>query len=114
MCLKFPIIILDPDDLTISDLYHVNVALVNAVHLWKEFGLSLGLKPPTLEIIRSNHLKDVRFCFTNVLAAWLNGEDRPHDSPGPNWKGVIAALKSPSVKMSDYADQLTQKNYYSN
>ena len=79
------------------------------VHLWKEFGLALGLKPTTLERIRSNHLKDVESCFTEALAAWLKGEDRPHDSPGPNWEEVMSALKSPSVNMRDYAHQLTQK-----
>lgn len=80
------------DILNINNLYLVNVKLVNLVHLWRESGLALGMKPLTLEIIRSNNLKDVECRFTEVLAAWLSGEDRPHDSPGPRWVEVIAAL----------------------
>jgi hypothetical protein len=95
-------------DLSIIDLYTVNVNLVSVVHLWREFGLALGLTPATLERIRSNNLKDVDCCFTGVLAAWLNGEDTHHDSPCPNWGEVVAALKSPSVNMQDCAQQVVQ------
>ena len=80
------------------------------MHLWREFGLAIGLKPSTLEAIKSNYLKEVEICFTEVLASWLNGEDRSRDSPaGPNWEEVIAVLKSPSLNMRDCAHQLIQK-----
>ena len=96
--------------LGIADLYFVNVLLEHVVHLWREFGLAIGLKPSTLEVIKSNNLMDVEICFTKVLASWLNGEDRSHDSPaGPNWEEVIAALRSPSLNMRDCAHQLMQK-----
>ena len=96
--------------LGIADLYFVNVLLEHVVHLWREFGLAIGLKPSTLEVIKSNNLMDVEIRFTEVLASWLNGEDRSRDSPaGPNWEEVIAALRSPSLNMRDYAHQLMQK-----
>lgn len=76
------------------------------VHLWKEFGLALGQKPPTLESIQSsNNYTYVEKCFTEVLAAWLNENKSPHSS-GHNWVEVIAALKSPSVNMDDHAHKL--------
>ena len=90
-------------------MYLINVDLVEVVHLWKEFGLALGLKPPTLERIWGCYVHQVERCFTEVIAAWLNGEDRPHNSPDPNWEEVIAALKSPSVDKKDHALQLTKQ-----
>lgn len=89
-------------------LYNVNVLLIEVVLYWKEFGRALGLKPITIESIKSRYLyhQHIQRCFTEVLATWLNGRDRPPDSPGPNWKELIAALKS--VDMRDYAHQLVQ------
>jgi hypothetical protein len=95
--------------LDITDLYLVNTLLVSAVHLWREFGLAVGLKSLRLEVIRSNNLRDAELCFTEMLAAWLNGEDRLCNSSGPNWEEVIAALKSPSVNMGDHMHQILQK-----
>ena len=92
------------DPLSITDLYHVNVSLADLAYLWKEFGLALGLKPSTLRII---HLRDVKQSFTEVVAAWLNGEDRPRDSARPNWGEVITALKS--INMLEEAQQLLGK-----
>ena len=78
------------DYLTIDDLYLVNVLLVDVAHLWKEVGLALHLKTPTLERIRESGDMRVVRCFTDMLAAWLNREDRPHD---PSWGEAIAAIK---------------------
>ena len=89
----------------IDDLYLVNLLLVDVSHLWKEFGLALHLKTPTLERIK-NSGGTVR-CFTEVLAAWLNGEDRSHDSTTPNWGEAIAALKF--VNGVEQASQLSKK-----
>lgn len=91
------------------NLYHLNVFLIEVVHLWKEFGHALGLKPFTLKIIKSQYLHhhNIEYCLTEVLAAWLSGKDRPHDSPGPNWGEVKAALET--VEMKRLAHQLTRK-----
>lgn len=96
------------DPLTITDLYRINVDLIDVVYPW-EFGRALGLKKPTLEKIRSRYtyLQHIERCFTEVLAAWLNGEDRPHGSPGPNWKEVVCALRS--VDMREYAHRLMER-----
>ena len=108
-CRKPVIFLVPTGPLSIADLYLANV-LLEHVHLWREFGLAIGLKPSTLEVIKSNNLKDVEICFTEVLASWLNGEDRSRDSPaGPNWEEVIAALRSPSLNMRDCAHQLLEK-----
>lgn len=94
--------------MTIADLYLVNVNLVDVVYPWK-FGHALGLKPPTLEKIKSRYMyyEHIDRCFTEVLAAWLERYDRPHDLPDPNWEEVVAALKS--VDMTDFVHKLTQK-----
>ena len=92
------------DALTISDLYLVNVNLVDVTHPVM-FGCALGLKQPTLERINS-HYQQVERCFTEVLAAWLREEDRPHTLPGPNWGEVISALKS--MNMTELADRLIE------
>ena len=72
-----------------------------------KFGRALGLKQATLEKIRSCYFQQNDHCFTEVLAAWLERQDRPHDSPDPNWSEVIAALKS--LDMTDIAHQLIQE-----
>ena len=98
-----------PDPLTISDLFHVNESLTSIEHVWKELGAALGLKQATLEKIRSRYLQQIDCCFTEVLAAWLNEEDRPHDSPGhPNWEEVTTALKSPTVGDGDLAQSIME------
>ena len=93
--------------MTIDDLYLVNVLLVDVAHLWKEVGLALHLKTPTLERIRESGDMRVVRCFTDMLAAWLNREDRPHDSPAPNWGEAIAAIKF--VNGIEQASQLSKK-----
>ena len=81
------------DSLSINDLYHVNVHLIEMVHLWWKFGLALGLKPLTLERIKSNSSpKDAESSFTEMLATWLKGEDRPCDDFSLNWGEVIASV----------------------
>jgi hypothetical protein len=93
------------DPLTISDLYLVNVYLVDVV-LPGKFGHALGLKPQTCEKIRRCY-QHAEQCFTEVLATWLSGRDRPHNVSGPSWTEVVAALES--VDMQDFAQQLVLK-----
>ena len=88
--------------LTISDLYLVNVNLVDVARPVK-FGHSLGLKKPTLEKIETRY-QDVDQCVTEVLAAWLEGRD---NTPEPNWRAAITALRS--ADMADIAHQLIEK-----
>lgn len=88
-CLNFVLPYTDP--LTINDLYFVNVNLISVAHLWREVGLALGMCSSSLERIRSNNSRSVEHCFTKVLAAWLKGENRSHDSP-TTWKGMVTAL----------------------
>ena len=67
------------------------------VHIWRELGIALGLKQLTLERIGRYYRNQMDRCFTEVIAAWLSGEDRPHSSADPNWVEVAAALKSPPL-----------------
>lgn len=97
------------DTLSISDLYHVNVNLVGVASLWREFGLAVKLNPLTLERIKSTYQQLSEHCFTEVLAVWLSGEDKPRNPSAPNWEEAIAALKSPSVNRADHARQLLRK-----
>lgn len=81
--------------LSINDLYNVNVQLSDFTHYWREIGLTLGIKScGTLERIRCKYLHDIDMCFTEALASWLKGEDRPYHSPGPNWEEMVEALRS--------------------
>ena len=96
--------------LSINDLYHINVELLNIMHLWKEFGLALGFKPVSLEIIRRNNLSSsIQSCFTEMLAAWLKGEGTPLDAAGPSWAAVVTALQSSPVHWGEYASQIIQR-----
>ena len=85
----------------------MNVKLTFIVE-WREFGLALKLKENTLDVIRSNCHQNVQHCLTEALAAWLKGEDRPHDSPPPHWGEVIDAIKSHSLNMREDAEKLTR------
>ena len=96
--------------LTVSDLYLLNVNLVD-VSTPVKFGCALGLKQATVERIRNRYSYQQHFerCFSEILAAWLNEEDRPHELPGPNWGEVITALKT--VGMMELADHLLFKYF---
>ena len=86
----------------LSDLYFINVNLVSIAHVWKDFGLALGLRESTLRKIQQcYHLHQIDRCFTEVIAAWLNGEDRSQHSPEPSWQEIISALKSLSLNTTD-------------
>ena len=94
------------DPLTISDLLLVNTYLIDVAQPM-EFGRALGLRPLFLEKIRSCYYHSMDCCLTEVLAAWLDGVDRAHDSPDPNWKEIVAALKS--LGMTHLSHQLVHK-----
>ena len=79
---------------------------MDVVSFSKDIGLALGLKKLTLERLESNY-KNIDRCLTEAIAAWLKGEDRPHNSPKPNWEELISALKSMSKR--DLAHQLLLK-----
>ena len=81
-------------ELNISHLYLANVHLINMEPSWEGFGLALKMKKITLERIRSCYHQLSERCFTEMLAAWLRGEDRPQESPGPSWREVTDALKA--------------------
>ena len=85
----------------------MNVKLTFIVE-WREFGLALKLEASTLDKIRNNCHQNVQLCLTEALAAWLKGEDRPHDSLPPHWGEVIDALKSHSLNMREDAEKLTR------
>ena len=100
-------ILIESEILTISDLYLLNVNLVDVASPVK-FGCALGLKQSTVERIRNRYpyVQYFERCFSEILAAWLNEEDKPHKLPGPRWGEVIAALKT--VDMTELADHLIQ------
>lgn len=100
------IFILYTGKLSISDLCLVNVHLISIALPWEQFGLALKMSPLTLQRIRSSYPQLSERCFTEMLAAWLNGEHRPQESPDPNWGEVIDVLKAPSVNRRDVSYQL--------
>ena len=64
---------------------------------WFNLGLALGLSYGKLTQIESNHPKDSLRCLTETVNAWLQ------NSPNPSWRGLVSALRSPSLGRVDIA-----------
>ena len=65
--------------------------LYGAVPKWYAFGLSLGLKSDTLDIIREDFNASCEQRMMKMLQKWL------HTDPNASWEKIVRALCSPSV-----------------
>ena len=73
-----------------SDLSAVLNTVGSLAAHWRLLGLSLGLPPSVLEVIKADYTRSVeRLC--EVLMAWLAGRGSP-----PCWRGLVAAVASPT------------------
>ena len=64
-------------------------------HVWKSFGLALGVHIDTLNAIEENQ-KKVGNCLNDTLDDWLkNGSIRESDGP-PSWELVVKAVANPA------------------
>ena len=87
---------------SLTDLYdHV---VNETAHKWRDLGVKL-LRPDQenlLNIIAADHPHDVVSCCKCVLEKWL---DTTTDA---TWNELIRALRSPTVQLVTFAEQLEQ------
>ena len=89
------------DRLSVDDLAAVQRKLYDVNTKWYNLGLELGLRPPTLDSIKTNYSGDPSQCFCQVLNEWLKGVN-----PLPTWQAMANALKSPTVAHYHLAEQI--------
>ena len=89
--------------LTTDDLAKVRRLTFDACDKWHSFGLELGLRVTTLDIIRQtfNRSEDQ---FTEMLSKWLRMTDLP-----PTWERLIAALKERTMGLHDVAKRVEKE-----
>ena len=84
--------------------------LINELHealpLWYDLGIQLGIRPSNLESIRVDHHTSGR-CFIEMLQVWLK------TSPQPTWEAIVEALKSPIVEDHILAAKIEAKYCHS-
>ena len=89
----------------IDDLADVMDLLCDLVK-WKQLGLQLGLRNPTLDKIEVDKT-GVDNQSMEMLACWLRKQDRVESKGGPTWKQLISALRK--VKECEIADKIIEE-----
>ena len=89
----------------IKALCAVNSELVSVAPRWMDLGMSLGLDPPTLDLIDADHPRDASRCLTEVLAKWLQ-----QVRTAPSWRTLVLALMSPPISRSDLARSIAMNH----
>ena len=74
---------------------------------WRELGLALGLKKPTLDEIYANYHYDVSSCKREMLSKWLNWVDDCEATC--NWQSLATALRDPTVDHAPLAAAIEKK-----
>ena len=67
---------------------------------WRNVGIELGILKDDLDAIDRNKRGQCEDCYSEVLSKWLKND------PRPTWNILAEALKSPTVCMTDLAEQL--------
>ena len=70
---------------------------------WYKIGLQLDIQYPDLDVIECNY-PDSKNRMHEMLRHWFCNL-----VPGPTWKAVVTALRSPVVDMNHLAEQLELK-----
>ena len=76
----------------IADLDVVEKFLKSVV-AWKRLGLRLGLLYPTLQKIEKEQHERVDDCMMEMLAAWLQQQDKVSQNGVPSWSVLRTALE---------------------
>lgn len=82
--------------LTSDDLPRVRASVSDAAPKWHSIGLTFGLRPSTLNIIRAANFEDVEFCLNAVLAHWLNQDYQVSRHGQPTWRKLLMVIAHPS------------------
>ena len=77
----------------IADLVDVKKLLKDLVD-WQSLGLELGLLYPTLKKIKKEQHGDISDCLMEMLAAWLQQQDKVSRKGVPSWSVLRTALRS--------------------
>ena len=64
---------------------------------WDELGRNLGLRQPTIEVIKSTSRDDSRKALTETLSKWLSRADDVDKRGKPSWTTLTKAIR----KMED-------------
>ena len=91
----------------IDDLDDVITMLEPVSKKWKQLGLALGLKMPTIEKICAEHPDDTDECKLQMLSCWLKRRDDCEATC--NWKSLAEALKRPTVNHKPIAGAIEKK-----
>ena len=82
-------------NLCIADVAKLRQEVLSVAHVWKPFGLALGVHINTLNAIEQTHRR-VGDCLNDTLDDWLrNGSIRESDGP-PSWQLVVKAVANPA------------------
>ncbi|XP_064399904.1 uncharacterized protein LOC135346128 isoform X3 [Halichondria panicea] len=92
----------DDDQLYTKDLQEVLSQLMEAINVWFELGLALGIPVATLENIKchTNHNKDG---LIRMLTQWLES------SPSRTWSDICNGLRSGTVRQDVLANTIEEK-----
>ena len=89
---------------------HSLVTIVDIIHTlaakWFNLGLALRLPYNGLTPIESNFPRDSLRCLTETIQIWLQS------SSCPSWRGLVSALRSPSVNRIDIANRIAKDHPY--
>ena len=80
------------------------MTIVDTIHTltaqWFNLGLELELRYNRLKPIEANFPRDSLRCLTEIVQLWLQS------SSHPSWRGLVFALRSPSVNRIDIANRI--------
>ena len=91
----------------IDDLQEVLAMLVDVSSRWKELGLALHLKKPTLDNIYEDH-REVSKCKMEMLSSWLQQAAADFEVTC-NWWSLAKALRDPTVNHKPIAEAIEKK-----
>jgi hypothetical protein len=103
---------IDQDDskctrLGIDDLNDVLTMLQPVSEKWKELGLALGLRDPTINQIYAEDRGNISECKRKMLSSWLQWTDDCKATC--NWRSLAEALKSRTVNHKPIAEAIQNK-----
>ena len=98
------------DNLEITDLNGVKLALWNARAKWRDIGSWVGVDEATLDTMKG---KDHGDSLRDVLSHWLRGVYKPEEknSKPRTWHTLIDALRNKIVNEGVMADELEKEKY---
>jgi hypothetical protein len=85
-----------------DDLWRVQDTIWKARAQWYNLGLGLDITADSLDSIELANAGKPDHCFRAMLIKWLREHQRP------TWSALAEALKSPSVRRSHLAEEISE------